>query len=219
MTIGNIILTLRKEKGLTQEALAKALNVTNQAVSKWESDQCCPDTMLLPRIADYFEISIDELFGRPRPAAAAELPWEDDGSLRVVTFIGKKLLRAEENPQRDISFRYEGPALNIESYLSVQCDNVHGNVTSGGSVNCDQIGGSVSSGSSVNSDVIQGNVNAAGNVTCDEIRGNVVSTGSVISDSYDGMNIPEDLADRISGVCEKVSDDLSKIFPFGRRQK
>ena len=38
MTIGNIIANLRKDKNMTQEALANALGVTNQAVSKWESE-------------------------------------------------------------------------------------------------------------------------------------------------------------------------------------
>ena len=59
MTIGNMIATNRKAMGLTQDALAQQLGVTNQAVSKWESDQSCPDILLLPQIADIFGITID----------------------------------------------------------------------------------------------------------------------------------------------------------------
>ena len=61
--INEQIAFLRKQKGLTQEELAKSLGVTNQAVSKWESAQCCPDIALLPDIAKLFEVSVDELMG------------------------------------------------------------------------------------------------------------------------------------------------------------
>ncbi|MFR1517934.1 MAG: helix-turn-helix domain-containing protein [Clostridia bacterium] len=54
---------LRRQKGLTQEELARTLGVTNQAVSKWESSLCCPDITLLPDIAKLFDVSIDELMG------------------------------------------------------------------------------------------------------------------------------------------------------------
>lgn len=63
MKLNGQITFLRKEKGITQEELARVLGVTNQAVSKWESGQCCPDIGLLPDISDYFGVSIDELMG------------------------------------------------------------------------------------------------------------------------------------------------------------
>lgn len=57
------IQTLRKERGMTQEALAAKLGVSAQAVSKWENGSY-PDGDLLPKIADLFGVSIDYLFGR-----------------------------------------------------------------------------------------------------------------------------------------------------------
>lgn len=63
MKINEQIIFLRKQKAMTQEEVASALGVTNQAVSKWESAQCCPDIQLLPAIAELFEVTIDELMG------------------------------------------------------------------------------------------------------------------------------------------------------------
>lgn len=63
LKLNDTICFYRKKQGLTQEELAVKLGVTNQSVSKWESAQCCPDISLLPKLADIFEISIDELFG------------------------------------------------------------------------------------------------------------------------------------------------------------
>ena len=54
---------LRLRDSRTQEDLAQALGVTAQAVSRWETGTCYPDMELLPSIANYFSVSIDELFG------------------------------------------------------------------------------------------------------------------------------------------------------------
>lgn len=53
--------TLRKEKGVTQEDLANHLGITSQSVGKWERGEGFPDITLLPKIAFYFDITVDEL--------------------------------------------------------------------------------------------------------------------------------------------------------------
>lgn len=63
ITIGKNIAEFRRAKGVKQDELARFVGVTAQAVSKWENGGV-PDTELLPKIAEFFNVSIDELFGR-----------------------------------------------------------------------------------------------------------------------------------------------------------
>ena len=63
MSLGKTIRQLRQSKGTTQEQLAARLHVSCQAISKWENEAALPDILLLPHLADYFGVSIDELFG------------------------------------------------------------------------------------------------------------------------------------------------------------
>ena len=60
-TLGKMISTLRKEKGMTQLELAEKMGVTDKAVSKWERDLSFPDINSIPKLAEIFEISVDEL--------------------------------------------------------------------------------------------------------------------------------------------------------------
>lgn len=62
MDLGNKIKSLRVNKGITQEVLAQQLGVSYQAVSRWENNLTMPDISLLPDIAIYFGITIDDLF-------------------------------------------------------------------------------------------------------------------------------------------------------------
>ena len=62
INISKNITDLRKKKGITQEQLAVGLNISPQAVSKWETNTSQPDIQTLPLIADYFGVSIDYLF-------------------------------------------------------------------------------------------------------------------------------------------------------------
>ncbi len=95
-TLGSKIARLRKEKGYTQEEFSQLLDVTAQAVSKWENDASCPDIMLLPKISQLLGISIDELLGnaipKTEPAEEAK-PKVDINKLSLkirVTGEGKK---------------------------------------------------------------------------------------------------------------------------------
>jgi len=63
LTLGEKIKELRKRDGRKQEDLAVALGVSNQAVSRWEKDGSYPDMEMIPAIANYFGVTIDELFG------------------------------------------------------------------------------------------------------------------------------------------------------------
>ena len=63
LNLGTKIRELRRRDGRTQDNLAEALGVTAQAVSRWESSGSYPDMEMIPAIANYFHVSIDELFG------------------------------------------------------------------------------------------------------------------------------------------------------------
>lgn len=78
LTLGQKIKELRKRDDRKQEDLANALGVTNQAVSRWEKDGSYPDMEMIPAIANYFGITIDELFG-----------YENDRDKKISTIIGK----------------------------------------------------------------------------------------------------------------------------------
>ena len=63
LDLGQKIRELRRRDGRTQEALAEAIGVTSQAVSRWEANGGYPDMEMIPAIANYFGVTIDELFG------------------------------------------------------------------------------------------------------------------------------------------------------------
>ena len=88
MTLGSKISSLRRGKGIKQDELAERLGVSPQAVSKWENDISCPDIMLLPKLADIFEVTVDELLSREEKKQVQILPEEkrkniDDMMFRI----------------------------------------------------------------------------------------------------------------------------------------
>ena len=205
---GGRIAAYRKEQGLTQEGLAQKLGVTNQAVSKWESDQCCPDIMLLPALADAFHISIDELFGRTsemqpsemdpvRETVICDLPWPDDDDLRAVCYVGHRLMNFTEVPEKRKSLggffnvrlgsknpaelHFSGAVRDIHAAFDVVMENstVTGSVYAEDSVQCADVGGDVKAGDGVSCGNVGGSVAAGDGINCGVIYGNVDAGDSV----------------------------------------
>ncbi len=77
-TLGKRIMAQRKRMGLTQDQLAEQLGITAQAVSKWENDLSCPDITTLPKLAEIFGITTDELLGKTPKAKVYTAEVVDD---------------------------------------------------------------------------------------------------------------------------------------------
>lgn len=89
-TLGKRIAALRKQKDLRQDDIAQLLDVSSQAVSKWENDQTCPDIGLLPKLAQILGVTTDELLsGKQELQEVRVLPPEErkdikDMLLRII---------------------------------------------------------------------------------------------------------------------------------------
>ncbi len=76
-TLGKRIATLRKEKDLRQDDLAQKLNISPQAISKWENDLTCPDIGILPELSSILGVSIDELLTGKKEETVKIVPVEE----------------------------------------------------------------------------------------------------------------------------------------------
>lgn len=85
-TLGQRIFNLRKQKHITQEAMAEQLGVSPQAVSKWENDNACPDIMLLPSLAKLLGATVDELLSGEKKQEVVYLPEEKRKDLDKMVF-------------------------------------------------------------------------------------------------------------------------------------
>lgn len=100
---------LRKERGVTQEQLASVLGVSPQAVSKWENGSY-PEGDLLPKLADYFDVSIDYLYGRGN----------DDASFEQMV-LNHMLEIAKAGDEKGTYKDYLNQMLNLEWAMQIGC--------------------------------------------------------------------------------------------------
>ena len=116
-SIGNRITKYRKEKRLTQEALAEKLAVSSQAVSKWENDVSCPDISLLPALCRELGITADELL-TGNSTAVRMVPEQERKSLEEL------VLRVYVNSVRGDRVRVNLPMTLVKLCMEIGVDVV-----------------------------------------------------------------------------------------------
>ena len=87
MALPEKLYTLRKKSGLSQEQLAEALNVSRQAISKWEGGSAMPESDKLLALSNYFGVSLDYLLKDGAPNAAPAEAQEDHRTMRLLSLI------------------------------------------------------------------------------------------------------------------------------------
>lgn len=82
MALSDKLYSLRKKRGLSQEQLAEQLNVSRQAISKWESGYSIPESDKLIAISTYFKVSLDYLMKEDNASSDNETPKEHENSIQ-----------------------------------------------------------------------------------------------------------------------------------------
>ena len=184
---------LRKERGMTQNELAEKLFISYQAVSQWENGNTKPDIELLPKLAEIFDVSIDELFGRK--TSKGNLINAEENTLYFVIassdeIMGIMDLEELKKKKNEVKVTIEGDTLNVVSTADVTVKgNVQGNVDANQDVNTSTIGGNVRAGCDISSANITGNVAAGCELNCSDIRGNVSVGGNLTCEKIEADTV------------------------------
>ena len=134
--VGNLIYTLRTEKGMTQKALANAMNISDRTISKWERGAGCPDVSLLRELSDILGVNIEKiLLGDLEPNK------KDGGNMKRIKFYvcpvcgnvisstgmaeisccGRKLNALKARPA-DLSHSVSAKAVEGDYYITLEHD-------------------------------------------------------------------------------------------------
>lgn len=193
---GNIS-RLRKDKGLTQEALAGMLGLSFQAVSKWENQISCPDIALLPKLAEIFEVSLDQLFHAPsdgQPAAESQEKAEDECNIHIENAEEPSQETPSEGHDREYrqELRFWGSPSGPVSGLpwdddgAIRCAVFRGRtLVTGPCQEAEKIyfeyegeAAQVISYLSVSCGDVEGDITAGANVQCEDVNGDIHSGSS-----------------------------------------
>lgn len=123
-TLGKRIASLRKEKNLKQEDLAQMLNISPQAISKWENDLTCPDISILPELSKILNVSIDELLiGKKELNDVKLIPQEERKELKDIKLIIQ--IFSDENDK--ITINLPMALLEVALEMGLDMGSVSGN--------------------------------------------------------------------------------------------
>jgi transcriptional regulator with XRE-family HTH domain len=122
-TLGGRISDYRRAKVITQEELAERLNVSPQAVSKWENDVCCPDIMLLPKLAAILGVSVDTLLSDKAEPETRVLPEEKRKNISELTL--RVIVNSSDGDKVRVNLPMELVKVGLE--LGMQMPQVTGN--------------------------------------------------------------------------------------------
>ena len=234
MGLGKKIAYYRKNKNMTQEELAKQLGISNQAVSKWENEQSCPDVELLPKIADIFEITLDELFERDfvphkeseESLGVSEAPMTECKENPALTGARPEVLNAPVLYTDSVGLPWkDDETLHVALYIGHRlvrgedirkrfgriCKNINFcyegqalNVESSFSVVCSDVQGNVIAGDYVECDNVSQWVTAGTYVECDDVGQWVTSAGYV-----ECSNVGHQVTAGTYAECEDVGGSVT----------
>lgn len=117
-SLGKRIQSGRKKIGLTQEQLAEKLNVSGQAVSKWESDISCPDITTLPLLADIIGVSVDELLRGRKEETPEAIELVDTTEKNIDQMFLRILVLAKEEGKNDTNVKIKIPIPVVKALVS-----------------------------------------------------------------------------------------------------
>jgi len=126
INIGGTIASIRKEKAITQEQLSEVFGVSIAAVSKWETGTAYPDIELLPKIAGFFDISVDKLLGYDMSKAEMSI---DECFEKVNTLLGENKSESTKEALTilsNLAYRYPNSVKVLVKYAKVKYQSVHG---------------------------------------------------------------------------------------------
>lgn len=147
ISIGEKLKNLRKSKDITQEMLADFLGVSFQTISKWERGECFPDIIMLPSLANFFEVTIDELMGMNEIRSKQYLDdiymlaheYEGNGKYQDATDVLRKAIKTFPNnysllSELALSLAFQGldayeKSANVKEAIEL-CERVLANCTS-----------------------------------------------------------------------------------------